>query len=90
MSRTVKPRPNTPPIEPPIIAGVLFDIFVGFTGASVEVSDGVAKKTLKEVVEEDVAVEEDVDTRFPIVESGVFMNCIASVGENESALTTSR
>ena len=33
---------------------------------------------------------EEVGTRFPTVESGTFANAIASVGENESAVTTLR
>jgi hypothetical protein len=63
---------------------VLFTSLFGFTGASVEVSDGVVKEVFKETEEEDVG------TRVPTVESGIFTNCIASAGENESEVTTSR
>jgi hypothetical protein len=86
MSRTIKPRPSAPPIEPAVITSVLIVSLFAFTGASVEVADGVVKESLKG------AVEEDVDTKFPTVESGAFTNCIACacVGENESEVTTSR
>lgn len=74
MRRTIKPRPNTPPIEPPIIAGVLFDSLCGFTRGSGGIVGGGGTKPS--------TVESGRLARLA--------NCIANVGENESIVTTSR
>lgn len=80
MSRTIEPRPTTPPTAPPIIASVLFDLLFDVTAASVEVPDVAVKEV----------VEENVDTRFPTVDSRRFAACFARAGSKVSAVTTSR
>lgn len=73
-----KPRPNTPPTEPPITASVLLDCLFDVAGASVDVPDGT------------VEVEEIVDTMVPTVDSGRFAACFARAGSKVSVVTTSR
>ena len=74
-------RASAPPIETPIIVGVLFEVVFDPT-------DGVVE-AWGEVI--DGGDEEDVDTSlFPSVDSGRCRNCFALSAINMSGETTSR